>query len=514
MGPAQVLNDPATGGSVLTDRNGRAVIWWPQGSGIAFRERPPGGSFGSVQTVPVSTSWSAHLVANPAGDLAAVWYDGTQFQMTIRPAGGSFGAPSPASPPLPNPWYTWGAALGGNRELTIAWSDDNGWNNPSRVRATHRGPAGELHAIEALTDGTRVTRLDGVASGDSGRAVVGWQETDDPLYHGERYMALRDSGAGFGARRRVASQGQASGPLMAADGTYGLVSQNSWGMRVSAAPFGQKLQRVKTFVSNHHGDPPAVALSPSGRFVLGYQSPGRGGSPSQPGPLVAVAAGGSLLGPIGPLQDVPDGCPDVSFQRVAVNDSGQSAALYQSGTSVFVAVDDPAVAIRQQCLQLGDDYNSDPENQPARGGPGGGTWTDGVVYGAGPYGPGAPGMPSGPSMAPAVLPDLKLSATKLSGKGAKRTTRVTVTCGSPCSATAAAEILPRRGEPLAEGQSKARTLTSGKGRISVTVRLSARARRALASSRTRRTLKLRVAVSAVDTIGRRRTQWVQATAAR
>lgn len=181
---------------------------------------------------------------------------------------------------------------------------------------------------------------------------------------------------------------------------------------------------------------------------------------------------------------------------------------------MFVAVDDPAVPIRQQCLQVADDYNSDPENQPARGGPGGGTWADGVVYGAGPYGPGAPGMPTGPSMAATVLPQLKLSATRLSGKGAKRTTRATVTCGSPCSATASVEILPRRGEPLAEGQSKERKLPSGKGRIAVTVKLSARARRVLASSRTRRTLKVRVAVSAIDTIGRRRTQWVQATAAR
>ncbi len=219
-----------------------------------------------------------------------------------------------------------------------------------------------------------------------------------------------------------------------------------------------------------------------------------------------------MLGPIGPLQDLDAGCPEVSYERTAVNDSGQAAVLYQSGNGVFVAVDDPANPIRRGCLTNWDGYDYDPELQPARGGPAGGTWTDGVVYGAGPYGPGAPAMPQGPSMAPAVLPGLKLSATKLAGRGAKRTTRVTVKCGMACSATASAELLPRRGEPLAEGQAKARRLATGKGRVTVTVKLGAKARRALASRRTRGSLKVRVAVAAVDAGGRRRTQWVQTTA--
>jgi hypothetical protein len=298
---------------------------------------------------------------------------------------------------------------------------------------------------------------------------------------------------------------------MAADGSWGIVTENSWGQRLTAARFGEKPRRVRTFASNY-SEAPSAAVSPGGRFILGYRGSG-GGPPPQMPTAYGLTVGGSLLGPAGPVQDLEGACPDVSFQTVAVNDSGQAAVLYQSGTRMLLAADDPARPVQQACMGAWDGYTTDPELQPARGGPGGGTWTDGVVYGAGPYGPGAPTMPAGPSMGPPVLPGLKLSATKLSGKGARRTTRVTISCGMPCEATAAAELLPRKGEPLAEGQAKARRLSRGTGRVAVTVKLSRRAQRALASSRTRKTLKFRVAVSAVDTIGRRRTQWVQATAA-
>ncbi len=192
---------------VLTDRNGGAVIWWLSSSGgVTFRERPPGGSFGPPQDVSTPGAWSPHMVGNAAGDLAVVWHDGSSWQVAIRPAGGSFGSPAPASLPLPAAPSAWAAALSGNRELTIAWTDEAPYNEPTRVRATHRGAGGELHPVDTLSDGTLVGRIGGVASDDHGRAVVSWEETADALYTGERFMALRESGQGFGARQRVSSQ--------------------------------------------------------------------------------------------------------------------------------------------------------------------------------------------------------------------------------------------------------------------------------------------------------------------
>ena len=109
FGPVDTLAGPATGlGSarVAVDGEGTTLVTWVQGPGARFAVRPPGGSFEPASDVPrpagENVGSAIEVVFDPHGTALAAWV-GSQPRMTggidlrlratVRPPGGSFDPP-------------------------------------------------------------------------------------------------------------------------------------------------------------------------------------------------------------------------------------------------------------------------------------------------------------------------------------------------------------------------------------------------------------------------------------
>ena len=478
---------------LAADALGNAYVTYagdPATQTVRFKVRPPGGSFGSEEILPLYAV--EQLLAAPDGDVAALWWD-DGVHVAFRPAGGTFGPPEKLLP-YSQSAGGWSAAYSANGDLVLgaaSYSDTSQPGaTPARVYGAVRTAAGAL-SVRELTDGTRHARSPAVGVDDSGRAVLAFAEQKN-LPEGTltgTLVSQRQSGGEFGAPVALSRPGgysPAPQVVTGRDGLFTIAYSGGRGLRVVTGRTGEAPRHLRSYYNQDNGESTRLVTSPSGNHTLlshGVQSEK---------PATSLRSGD---GPFGPSQDVRTDCGGVQFARLAVGDGGHGAALVQKDSQVLLVTDAPGTGTRNCVPDYYPEYNpsqydDDPYLPRTHGGPGGGSWEfDDDVYSGGGGGP----------PAPAALPIGNPTIVAARAGQRKRKARVVVVCGKPCSISARAKIGFDKGKTLVKG----RTRSSAKGKpklVEVPLTLSSAVAKtidaALKDKKPKRTLLLTISVTA------------------
>jgi hypothetical protein len=209
----QTISEPgqdARGAQVAINAQGEAVASWGRFDGtrghtqVAFR--PPGGGFGSPQTIsdPTEDGFTGGVAIASSGDALALWkgvgpcHPGPcteHVRAAFRPAGGAFGSPvdiSGAGAGCDCPEPTPGVGFDAQGNAVATWIQDPGSAN-SRAQASFRPAGGSFGGPQELGpagSGQEGQRLAVNAEGD---AIVVWPRAGQPLQ-----AAFRPAGGTFG----------------------------------------------------------------------------------------------------------------------------------------------------------------------------------------------------------------------------------------------------------------------------------------------------------------------------
>jgi hypothetical protein len=444
-----------------------------------FRVRPPGGGFGAPELLPRSHGGAVPtLVASPDGDVAAIWWDGG-MRAAFRPAGGTFGDVQHLVD-YENASGGWAAAYSANGDLLI------GSSSGRRVLATVRDASGTVTTTQ-VADANRYSHSPTVGIDDAGRQVIAWAEAPEANSSSivRAALAQRAPGGEFGAHLELP---RASGAwqvpptvTVSRDGVVTVVYPARRGLRVRVGRTGETPRHLRSYYDNDTRDGPRLVASPSGNHVL--LKHGVTGDM----PATTLRSGD---GPFGGSLDMRTDCGGVEFSRIAVGDGGQGAALVQKGQQMLLITDVDGTGTRD-CVpdyypeSNPSQYDDDPYVPRTRGGPGSGDWKFEEDDGSGGFP--AAGLAAG---RPTIV------AARKGQK--KRTARVVVVCGKPCSISARAKIGFDRGKTLVKGST--RSSSKGKAKlIEVPLTLSAATARtidaALRDKQPKRMLMLTVSVT-------------------
>jgi hypothetical protein len=453
--------DLATGG-------GAAVAAYAGDSSydIRWRERPPGGAFGALQTLDLTGDEIAsnHLAVamNSHGDIAFVWA-GTGIYAAVKPAGGNFSAPVKlGAEAFPADFE---ARLSDSGELVAAWSDDSG------VYAGRRSSSGQASPEQTLSGPGGKWAIDALAMDADGHALLAWREIDGARPAGR--LATRGPGEEFAAAP-FPGQGLedrvVAAASMSAGGLVTLAYHAKGGIAVYSGQFGAALQRVHTFGTVY--SEVSLATSPGGRTVISID-------PDFYHRLTAQRDG---TGAFGPLEDLQSDCANQSTPALGIDDAGHTVAVWGDypGSSIFLARGDDAPG-HQGCAPSQSYSLADAGNPPPSGdSPGPGFW--------GPVG----------QLPPDPLLDLKFGRPALTGSGSTRTVKLNGSCSERCYAYGSALVLRPNGRVIQKAPASADGGEQGKLAIRAPIALSQKTRSKLAGKPLEVELKLYV----VDEWGR------------
>jgi hypothetical protein len=461
------------GARLASDGVGNAYLAYSTAgsTAVSFRIRPPGGAFGSAESLETGGA-VPRLLASSEGDVAAVWTksNGQGTYAAIRPKGGTFG---PARLLL-NQSQGLVAAYSEGGDLVVAATADE-YQTPRLSAAVLTG-AGAVTTWDLATGSPNAARPV-VGIDDDGRAIVAWvdqQFTPFIAVSGAR-VAQRPAGGQFGAPvslPRAGGNGMPSPSLvMSRQGRYTLAYPGTRGLRVVTGQAGASPSylRASTLESD------TLSGDPSGNHVLFSGAPDRA--------VTSMRSGG---GAFSPAQDLLTTCEQPDWLTTTVGDGGDSAALIEIGSRLLLATDEPGTRARK-CYYDGI-YDLDPyrPTPPDWAGSGDGIWV--------------PGSDKPPPAPPSLLVGTPSVAKAKRGK-LDRKARVVVVCGAQCTIKARTRLGPPGGETIASAV--ARKSSKGKADlVEIPLRLTKRGAktldRALKSPAPDGQLILTVTITATD----------------
>jgi hypothetical protein len=449
LGAASTKEDfaPGAGTAVSLQTGGGAAVAAYAGDStydVHWRERPLGGSFGSLQTLDLTGDEIAsnHLAVamNVHGDIAFVWA-GTAIYAAVKPAGGSFSAPVKlgigAFP------MDLKAQLSDSGELVAAWTNDTG------VHAARRSADGHASSEQTMSGPDGDPAIDALAMDADGRALLVWRATHSTGRTGR--LAVRGPGQDFSESAFPGpglGNGAASAATMSAAGLVTIAYRALNGTAVYSGQFGAALSRVHTFPSVNSDV--ALATSRSGRTVIAIDR--------DYGHRLTAQRDGS--GAFGQLEDLQPDCRNQSNPALGIDDAGHMVATWADypSTSAFLTRGDGGAG-HQGCLPSEYYSPDDAGNPPPRGGsPGPGFW--------GPVG----------SLPPGPLLDLKFGQPTLTGKGSTRTLKLNGACGERCYAYGSALVLRPNGRVIQKIPASADGGAEGNLAFRTPIALSSKAR--------------------------------------
>jgi hypothetical protein len=136
--------------------------------------RPPGGSFGSVETLMEDTAIYRQVAVDAAGGAVAIFSDGDTFYAAYRAPGGTFSDPDPISGPTSpaNPQLAMDPA--GNA-VVVFQENDSSPDHWSRIAAAFRPTGGTFATATYISDAGSNASRPTVSMNDAGDVAVAWQ---------------------------------------------------------------------------------------------------------------------------------------------------------------------------------------------------------------------------------------------------------------------------------------------------------------------------------------------------
>ena len=201
--------------AMLSDARGAQTVFWDEcGDSLWAVDRPPGGSFGPLQAVPLASSTDRHAVtyAKAAnGTTVAVWLDYVGVYATVRDPGGSFRSVTLTSKNDPNalrpePTLTAGIsqpmiAINDRGDAIIGWVEAIDDYQRQYAMAAYKPAGGDWEAPVRLTGQPTYTTTPAVTIDAGGTATVVWTNGDD------RTFAADGRDRSFGPTEVVAERG-------------------------------------------------------------------------------------------------------------------------------------------------------------------------------------------------------------------------------------------------------------------------------------------------------------------
>ena len=247
FGAVQTLSAPNQGAfdpQVALDANGGAVAVWRRSDGLRFRieaaTAPAGGTFGAPQVLSAAAAdaFDPQVAVNPAGTAVAVWRRAaglSRVESATRPAGGAFGAAeqvSPADAAALEPRV----AVAASGLAVVVWRRAAAAS--SRVLAAVRPANRPFAAPQVLSANGRRAFEPQIAIDPQTNAYAAWHAFDAEVSKVE--SSRRRLGGLFAASEQIAAPGAIAPRLAAASGAGALAvwSQLTGGeYRVQAARF-------------------------------------------------------------------------------------------------------------------------------------------------------------------------------------------------------------------------------------------------------------------------------------
>jgi hypothetical protein len=216
---------------VARDAQGNTLVVWTRSFSTSTSDRVQAAFIpaGKVSAVADIISEDGQEVSDPqvafsrGGDALVVWrsFDGanSRIQAAFRPPGGSFGTPQTISDPGQDAFEPQLAFDQGGNTLAV-WTRSGGTNR--RVQAAFRPAGGSFGAAQTLSDEGQHAFAPQVAVDPQGNAIVIWDRSDGTNRHVQ--AALRPADGSFGRTQTLsAAGGSAFEPRIVFDSRGGAV---------------------------------------------------------------------------------------------------------------------------------------------------------------------------------------------------------------------------------------------------------------------------------------------------
>jgi len=336
------------GVDVAVAPSGETVVVWTRANGanqlVQAAIRPPGGSFGSPQTLGTTSPCyffgllgsQPKVAVSPRGEAVVVWghplTSSLAIQAAVRPPGASFGPAITLSDASRTAQNDPDVAISDNGTIVAVWT----WNNGTRnvIQAATRPPGGSFPvpgAAQTLSDTAQAAGNARVASNARGDVAVVWQRSN-----GSNQIAqarVRPAGGSFAPTVDLSDKdADASAPAVAIDPrgratavwTRSNLVESRFLTAAGALDGGiDNVSDVEETVSA-----PSVALDAANNAVAVWS-----GGPSS---LTKGAARASRAS-FGTPQTISGPGSSNSFPVVAMDPAGNAVAVWSQGTRIQAA---------------------------------------------------------------------------------------------------------------------------------------------------------------------------------